>query len=167
MRRRGFLKVAAASTAAAIQGCRTFFARKPTTAKHPNVVVIITDDQRWDCLSCAGHPILKTPNLDRLASEGVRFANAFVTTSLCSPSRASMLSGLYAHTHRVMDNFTDFPENLPSYHKKLKELGYETAYIGKWHMGEQSDRKRPGFDFWVSHKGQGKYFDTTLSLIHI
>lgn len=76
-------------------------------ASRPNVLVIITDDQRWDALSCAGHPLLKTPNLDRLASEGTRFANAFVTTSLCSPSRATMLSGLYAHRHGVLNNFTD------------------------------------------------------------
>src|SRR5687768_3496950 len=67
--------------------------------KRPNVLVILTDDQRWDAMSCANHPFFKTPNLDKLASEGARFANAFVTTSLCSPSRASMLSGLYAHRH--------------------------------------------------------------------
>jgi N-acetylglucosamine-6-sulfatase len=75
-----------------------------------------------------------------------------------------MLSGLYAHTHQVMDNFTDYPATLPSYPRRLQEIGYETAYIGKWHMGEQSDEKRPGFDYWVTHKGQGKYFDTTFNI---
>jgi N-acetylglucosamine-6-sulfatase len=128
------------------------------------VVVIFTDDQRWDALSGAGHPFLKTPNLDRLAREGARFMNAFCTTSLCSPSRASMLSGLYAHAHGVLDNFTDFPDALPSYPKRLKEEGYETAYIGKWHMGEANDAPRPGFDFWMSHKGQGNYFDTAFNI---
>ncbi len=130
----------------------------------PNVLVILTDDQRWDCMSCAGHPFLKTPNLDRLAREGVRFRNAFVTTSLCSPSRASLLSGLYAHAHRVIDNFSEFPNDLPSYPRRLHDAGYETAYIGKYHMGENNDEKRPGFDFWMSHKGQGNYFDNTFNI---
>lgn len=130
----------------------------------PNVVFILTDDQRWDQLGCAGHPYLETPHLDRLAAEGARFANMFVTTSLCSPSRASYLSGLYAHTHGVIDNFTDYPESLPSFPKSLQEAGYETAYIGKWHMGEQDDDRRPGFDYWISHKGQGDYYDTTFNI---
>jgi N-acetylglucosamine-6-sulfatase len=130
----------------------------------PNVVVIFTDDQRWDAMSCAGHPFLKTPNIDRLAAEGARFANAFCTTSLCSPSRASMLSGLYAHRHGVLNNFTEFPANLPSYPQRLQESGYETAYIGKWHMGEGNDAPRPGFDTWMSHQGQGNYFDTTFNI---
>src|SRR6476620_6537690 len=90
--------------------CRT--ARRE---RRPNVLFILTDDQRWDCLSCAGHPFLKTPHIDRIANEGVRFANAFCTTSLGSHSRASMLSGLYAHAHGVANNFTDYPMNLPSY----------------------------------------------------
>ena len=81
-------------------------------APRPNVLVILTDDQRWDAMSCAGHPLLKTPNMDRLAAEGARFANMFVTTSLCSPSRASMLSGLYAHRHGVLNNFTEYPDSL-------------------------------------------------------
>jgi arylsulfatase A-like enzyme len=107
---------------------------------------------------------LKTPNMDRIANEGVRFANMFVTTSLCSPSRASFLSGLYAHTHGVINNFTEYPANLPSYPRALQASGYETAYIGKWHMGEDNDEKRPGFDYWISHKGQGKYYDTTFNV---
>jgi len=132
-------------------------------AGRPNVVFILTDDQRWDALSCEGHPFLKTPHLDRLAQEGARFANMFVTTSLCSPSRASFLSGLYASTHKVLNNFTDYPVDLPSFPRALQSAGYETAYIGKWHMGEQSDARRPGFDYWVSHKGQGKYYDTEFN----
>ena len=115
-------------------------------------------------MSCAGHPFLKTPNLDRLAAEGVRFANAFCTTSLCSPSRASLLSGLYAHAHGVLNNFTDYPNDLPSWPRRLREAGYETAYIGKWHMGEQQDQPRPGFDYWMSHKGQGNYFDNEFNI---
>ena len=133
-------------------------------AERPNVVFILTDDQRWDHLGCAGHPTLRTPNLDRLAAEGARFANAFVTTSLCSPSRASFLSGLYAHGHGVINNFTDYPADLPSYPRRLKESGYATAYIGKWHMGEDDDSPRPGFDHWASHRGQGDYFDNEFNV---
>src|SRR5689334_24959591 len=109
--RRAFLASAGAAGAAAIVGCGR---RRP-----PNVVFMLTDDQRWDCMSCAGHPFLKTPNMDRLAAEGARFANAFCTDSLCSPSRASFLSGLYAHQHGVRYNFTEFPDRVQSYPKAL------------------------------------------------
>ncbi|MCA8989521.1 MAG: sulfatase, partial [Planctomycetaceae bacterium] len=105
-----------------------------------------------------------TPHIDRLADEGVRFANMFVTTSLCSPSRASFLSGLYANTHGVVDNFTDYPRDLDSFPKRLQEAGYQTGYIGKWHMGEDDDSRRPGFDYWVTHKGQGQYYDTEFNV---
>lgn len=130
----------------------------------PNVVVIITDDQRWDCMSCAGHPYLKTPNIDRLAREGILFKNAFCTTSLCSPCRATILSGLYAHSHGVVNNFTEYPDRLPSFPRQLHAAGYQTAYIGKWHMGEDNDAPRPGFDYWISHKGQGKYYGTEFNV---
>ncbi len=137
----------------------------PTVAApRPNVLVIVTDDQRWDALGCLGHPLIKTPNLDRLAAEGARFANVFVTTSLCSPSRATMMSGLYAHRHGVLNNFTEYPDALPSYPKRLREVGYETAYFGKWHMGETNDTPRSGFDFWMSHRGQGRYFDNEWNI---
>lgn len=129
-------------------------------ADRPNVVFILTDDQRSDALSCMGHPHLKTPNIDRLAEEGVLFKNHFCTTSLCSPSRASILGGLYAHAHGVVNNFTDYPKDLPTFPRQLQSEGYSTAYIGKWHMGEDDDSKRPGFDHFITHRGQGKYFDT-------
>src|SRR5262245_11735746 len=156
--RRQFLQTAA--TAAALGpfiGCGR-------AARRPNVVFVLSDDLRWDCMSVAGHPFLKTPNIDRIANEGVRFKNAFCTTSLCSPSRASFLSGLYAHGHRVINNFTEFPATIPSYPQRLHDSGYHTAYIGKWHMGEGNDEKRPGFDYWASHKGQGQYYDTPFNL---
>lgn len=126
----------------------------------PNVVFVLTDDQRADAMSCAGHPYLKTPNIDRLAEEGIRFPNHFCTTSLCSPSRASILGGLYAHSHGVVNNFTDYPRDLPTFPRQLQSEGYATAYIGKWHMGEEDDSMRPGFDHFITHRGQGKYFDT-------
>lgn len=160
MNRRSFLGRMAVAAAGGAAACSTAAKRD----RRPNVVMILTDDQRWDCLGVAGHPYLKTPNLDRIANEGVRFSNAFVTTSLCSPSRASFLSGLYAHSHGVINNFTEFPSELPSYPLRLQQAGYETAYVGKWHMGEDNDSKRPGFDYWVSHQGQGSYYDTTFNV---
>ncbi len=130
----------------------------------PNVLFILCDDLRWDALSCSGNKYVKTPNIDRLAKEGVYFQNTFCTTSLCSPSRASILSGLYAHGHGVTNNFTEYPAPLPSFPKLLQAAGYETGYIGKWHMGEDNDEKRPGFDYFATHKGQGKYFDTEFNV---
>ncbi len=137
------------------------FAAEP---ERPNLLFILCDDLRWDALGCAGHPHLKTPHIDRLAREGVFFKNAFCTTSLCSPSRASILSGLYAHAHGVTNNFTEYPADLASFPQLLQAAGYETGYIGKWHMGEENDSKRPGFDYFATHKGQGKYFDTEFNL---
>jgi len=159
MNRRAFLGTTAAGVTAAFAACRGVQPRR-----QPNIIFIITDDQRWDCLSCAGHPYLKTPNMDRIANEGVRFANTFVTDSLCSPSRASFLSGVYAHTHGVRNNFTEYPDSLPSYPKALKNAGYTTAYVGKWHMGENNDEHRSGFDYWASHKGQGQYYGTEWNI---
>jgi arylsulfatase A-like enzyme len=133
-------------------------------ADRPNVVIVLCDDLRWDTLSCAGHPHVKTPHIDRLAKEGVHFVNAFCTTSLCSPSRASILSGQYAHAHGVVNNFTEYPADLESLPRQLQSAGYTTAYIGKYHMGEDNDEPRPGFDWFVTHKGQGKYVDTEFNL---
>ena len=97
-------------------------------AKRPNVVFILTDDQRADALSCMGHPHLKTPHIDRLADEGALFKNHFCTTSLCSPSRASILGGLYAHTHGVVNNFTDYPQDLPTFPRQLQAEGYSRIH---------------------------------------
>jgi N-acetylglucosamine-6-sulfatase len=131
--------------------------------RSPNILFILTDDQRWDALGLAGNKHLKTPHIDRLGREGVHFKNAFCTTSLCSPSRASILSGLYAHAHGVTNNFTEYPTGLKSFPAVLQAAGYDTAYFGKWHMGENNDDPRPGFNWFVTHKGQGKYFDTEFN----
>ncbi len=129
-----------------------------------NVVFILVDDMRFDSMSNAGHPFLETPALDRLAARGVKFRNAFVTTSLCSPSRATILTGLYAHRHRILDNSTRLSESIPTFPTILKKAGYQTAFVGKWHMGGSSDDPRPGFDYWASFKGQGKYFDNDFNI---
>jgi N-acetylglucosamine-6-sulfatase len=143
-------------------GCRRAPAEQPP--RRPNILFILLDDLRADTLGYAGHPYVKTPQIDRIANEGVNFKNAFCTTSLCSPSRASLLSGVYAHKHGVTNNFTEFPAAMNSFPKVLQQAGYATAYVGKYHMGEGNDERRPGFDYFVTHKGQGKYFGTEFNL---
>jgi len=123
-----------------------------------NIIFILVDDMRYDAMSCMGYQFLKTPAIDRLTRQGVHFRNAFVTTSLCSPSRASFLTGLYAHKHNIMNNSTRLDPTIPTFPKLLRGAGYKTAFVGKWHMGGASDDPRPGFDYWASFKGQGDYF---------
>ena len=123
----------------------------------PNIILVLCDDHRWDAMSMMGHPFLKTPQMDRLAREGVHFANAFVTTSLCSPSRASILTGLYAHNHGVVDNYHAVDSELVFFPQRLQQAGYDTAFVGKWHMGDRDDPQR-GFDHWVAFRGQGTYY---------
>jgi N-acetylglucosamine-6-sulfatase len=122
-----------------------------------NVVFILSDDHRYDAMSFMGHQFAQTPNMDAMAAEGVHLENAFVTTSLCSPSRASILTGLYTFRHRVIDNQRAIPEGTVYFPQYLQQAGYSTAFIGKWHMGGVSDDPQPGFDRWVSFRGQGSY----------
>jgi N-acetylglucosamine-6-sulfatase len=134
-------------------------------ANPKNVIYILTDDHRFDFMGFTGKvPWLETPNLDRLASEGAYFPNTYVTTSLCSPSRASILTGLYSHTHTVIDNAAPDPGNLTFFPEYLQEAGYQTSYFGKWHMGNHSDEPQPGFDHWESFRGQGVYYGPTLNI---
>ena len=132
--------------------------QKVAGVKPRNVVFILSDDHRYDAMSFLGHQFAETPHLDSLASNGVHFENAFVTTSLCSPSRASILTGLYTFRHRVIDNNRLVPDGTLFFPQYLQKAGYSTGFIGKWHMGGHHDDPRPGFDYWVSFKGQGNYF---------
>lgn len=126
-------------------------------AKQRNVVFILTDDHRFDAMGFMGHEFLETPRLDQLAKGGVNFTAGYVTTSLCSPSRASILTGLYAHNHRVVDNNNPVRDGVRFFPEYLQKAGYKTGFFGKWHMGGESDDPRPGFDRWVSFRGQGSY----------
>ena len=138
-----------------------FAAEKPR-----NIIFILSDDHRWDWLGFMPEApkFLETPNLDRLAKEGAHLRNAFVSTSLCSPSRASMLTGQYMHHHGVVDNQRPEPAGIRFFPEYLRAAGYETAFLGKWHMGNDSDEVRKGFDYWAGFRGQGEYFDDTYNI---
>jgi len=122
----------------------------------PNIVVILVDDQRFDAFGRLNRNLI-TPSLDRLLGEGVRYKNAFVTTSLCSPSRASIMTGQAMRNHGIVDNNSPTPEDFESFSVLLDDAGYDTAFIGKWHMGNADNSPKPGFDHWVSFEGQGNY----------
>ena len=109
-------------------------------------------------MSFMGHQFAETPYMDAMADKGVHLTNAFVTTSLCSPSRASILTGLYTFRHRVIDNQRAVPEGTLFFPQYLQRAGYNTGFVGKWHMGHANDDPRRGFEYWVSFKGQGHYF---------
>lgn len=132
-------------------------AQKVPGAKPRNVVFILSDDHRYDAMSFLGHQFARTPQMDAMARNGVYLKNALVTTALCSPSRASILTGLYTFRHRVIDNNRPIPPGTVYFPQYLQKAGYATAFIGKWHMGGESDEVRPGFDHWISFRGQGHY----------
>src|SRR5689334_9295573 len=131
----------------------------PTLAQpaRPNIIYIMSDDHAAHALSCYGSKINQTPNLDRLAKEGMRFTNAFVTNALCGPSRACVLTGKYSHVNGFKDNApnTRFDGSQQTYPKLLKAAGYQTAVVGKWHLNSDPT----GFDHWSILNGQGRYFD--------
>lgn len=139
---------------------------KLTNAQKPmNVIFILSDDHRYDFMGFTGKvPWLETPAMDRMAKEGAHFKQAFVTTSLCSPSRASILTGLFSHTHTIIDNQAPDPGNLTYFPQYLQAAGYQTGFFGKWHMGSHTDDPRPGFDHWESFKGQGVYYNPELDI---
>lgn len=129
--------------------------------RRPNILFVMTDDQRFDAMSCAGNRILRTPNMDRIGEGGVRFTQAFVTNALCSPSRGTIVTGLYSHAHGVTTNEGAghrLRPDVPTFPGLLRQSGYYTALVGKWHIASDPT----GFDHWCILPGQGVYFDPVM-----
>ena len=125
----------------------------------PNILFIMADDHASKAISCYGAGINQTPNLDRIANEGMRFNHCYVTNSICTPSRAAIMTGTYNHVNCVFTLDTPINNRLPNVAKHLRSSGYQTAMIGKWHLGEGKAHEPTGFDFWSVLPGQGEYFD--------
>ena len=154
-----------ALSASHLQGAsRLSFPSSPKDEKL-NIVFILSDDHRYDYMGFVGKiPWLETPAMDKMAREGAWMKNAFVTTSLSSPSRASILTGMYSHSHKVVDNSAPLPEGLVFFPEYLQKEGYQTGFFGKWHMGNDSGDPRPGFDRWESFRGQGEYYNPRINV---
>lgn len=125
----------------------------------PNILFIMSDDHAYQAVSCYGHDLNATPNIDRIANEGVMFNHSFVTNSICAPCRAVLLTGKYSHINGLRDNSTTFDGSQQTFPKLLQEAGYQTAMIGKWHL--KSDPT--GFDYWNVLPGQGAYYNPNMT----
>jgi N-acetylglucosamine-6-sulfatase len=141
-------------------------AKKPIGFRNsPNIFFILGDNHNYKTMGCVGHPFIQTPGLDRLAKGGVLYENAFCTTPLCSPSRASILTGAYAHNHEVKNNHTPWRGQMTTFLEYLSLYGYATAFIGKWHMPGKGLPRLPFLDLFVSYtyrEGQGAYFNCPM-----
>ena len=125
----------------------------------PNICVILTDDHAAHAIGAYGSVVNRTPRIDELADHGVRFDNCFATNSLCSPSRASILTGTYSHVNGVTTLVTPIDAGQPTFVSTLKAAGYRTAMVGKWHMGDGEGHDPQGFDYWDVLIEQGEYHD--------
>jgi arylsulfatase A-like enzyme len=163
LNRRDFLSLAAGSSIAAamsLAGCNQNLAEARTAAKRqPNIIFLLTDDHRADAMGCAGNPIIQTPNMDDLAANGVRFTNAFVTTSICCSSRASIFTGQWTRRHGIINFNTHFSEEAlaETYPMLLSQAGYRIGFIGKYGVGPKKDLPIDKYDYWKGFPGQGKY----------
>jgi len=161
--RREFLSLAAGgsvATALSLAGCDTELAEPGHAGKRPpNIIFLLTDDQRADTMGCAGNPIIRTPNMDDLANYGVRFNNAFVTTSICASSRASIFTGQWTRRHGITDFQTPFSEAAlaQTYPMLLSQAGYRIGFIGKYGVGAKKDLPIDKYDYWKGFPGQGRY----------
>lgn len=131
-------------------------------AKRPNIVIIVSDDHAYQTISAYGSSLMQTPNIDRIANEGVRFDKAYVTNSICGPSRAVILTGKYSHKNGFKDNESSvFNGEQDSFAKQLRSQGYQTAWIGKWHL----ESRPQGFDFWQVLPDQGHYYNPDFDMM--
>ncbi|MBX9452435.1 MAG: sulfatase [Mesorhizobium sp.] len=130
--------------------------------KRPNILFIMSDDHAANAISAYGSGLNHTPNIDRLAQEGMRLDHCYVTNSICTPSRASILTGTYNHVNLVTTLDTHIDNRLPNVAKHLRAAGYQTGMFGKWHLGEGSAHEPTGFDEWSVLPGQGDYFDPVM-----
>ncbi len=130
---------------------------RPMSDDRPNILFIMSDDHASHAMSCYGSRINRTPNLDRIADGGMRFDNCFCTNSICTPSRAAILTGTYNHVNGVTTLATPMDNRLLTFPKLLQESGYQTAIFGKWHLGTGPDHCPTGFDDWAVLPGQGRY----------
>ncbi|MCP4723643.1 MAG: sulfatase-like hydrolase/transferase [bacterium] len=160
LNRRDFIKLIGAGTASlSLAGCTGTPGLFPR--EKPNILFIMTDDHASQAISSYGGMLseyAKTPNIDRIAEEGVRFNNCFCTNSICAPSRATILTGKYSHLNGVLDNSLTFDGSQTTFPKLLQQAGYQTAFVGKWHL--KSDPT--GFDYWIRLPGQGDYYNPDL-----
>ena len=138
--------------------CTVFISCESKLAKRPNIIFIMSDDHSEAAISAYGSKLISTPNIDRIANEGVQFNNSFVTNSICAPSRAVLLTGKYSHLNGVLDNNQVFNGDQETFPKLLQEAGYETSMIGKWHLKSEPT----GFDNWKVLKGQGEYYNPLI-----
>ncbi len=162
--RRNFLRNSGYAVAGALATAPWIFTNTSCQKRQPpNIIFLLTDDQRWDSMGCMGNQIVQTPNLDGLAREGVLFKNAFVTTAICCISRASIFTGQYARRHGILDFAKDFsPEQLAqTYPSILRRAGYRTGFIGKYGVG--ANLPAAEFDYWKGIPGQPKYEQTDES----
>lgn len=132
------------------------------TTKRPNFVFILTDDHASHAISAYGSVVNTTPRIDEIAAHGVTVDNCFCTNALCTPSRASILTGTYSHVNGVTTLLTPIDASQPTFVSLLKEAGYRTAIVGKWHMGEGAGHDPQGFDYWAVLRDQGEYYDPQI-----
>jgi arylsulfatase A-like enzyme len=136
------------------------------TKRRPNIVLILTDDHAAHSVGCYGSVVNHTPRIDEIAEHGWRFDNCFVTNSLCSPSRASILTGTYSNVNGVYTLMTPIDASQPTFISQLRAAGYKTAIVGKWHMGHGDGSDPQGFDYWDVVPGQGEYWNPTFISDH-
>ena len=122
----------------------------------PNIIIIYADDHAQAAIGCYGSTINRTPNIDRLAADGMRFTQSFVANSICGPARATLLTGLHSHANGQLSNGGGFRDELPTFIKSLDAAGYDTAVVGKWHLPTQPN----GFDHWALKRGS--YYNPTF-----